>query len=400
MKRLFVFIFTLTTISASAQLDTMIVYDLNTQTVEIIAPVEYDASITSDKTASNIGTMTGFTALETGVPTVNLFDDTDFTQLVKTADLFDLTHYPMRTSVKLKGIAQTGQDFECSGSLISENIVITAAHCTFDYFMNIEFFVESMEILPSFDNGELPLDIPSAQVTKVILFKRSFDGNGFYDVCMLLLDEPIGRELGYQGIGFAPTEELTEKVFHKFSYPASESSVDPNLIYNGDTTYYNYGLMSYNTFSGYLFLDSPMAQGIPGQSGSGLFESTGEEQTLFGVMSFSNYQHSRITQPYFHQIKNAIETFGTISSVIDNDEKMNLKISPNPFTEKTIVHIPQKTATEYNYRIIDFNGKIIQQGTGTNSTLTISNDDLISGIYFLSINFQNGEIITDKIIVK
>ncbi len=139
MKNILTLFLLLGSATLFGQLDTMIVYDLQTQTYEIVPPIEFDATVPNDKTSSFTGMMAGFSQLGNEVPTENLFPGSDFTQLTKTADLFDLTHYPMRTSVKLVGISQSGVEYSCSGTLVSENMVLTAAHCTFDYFANVEF---------------------------------------------------------------------------------------------------------------------------------------------------------------------------------------------------------------------------------------------------------------------
>ena len=400
MKNSLILLFSLFSFSLLGQLDTMIAYDLETQTYEIIPPVQFDASVTNDRTPSSIGTLEGLTILSNEVPTTNLFAGTDFTQLAKTVDLFDLTHYPMRTSVKLEGISKSGQELSCSGTLVANNMVLTAAHCAFDFFTIIDFYVQSMEVLPSFDGGELPEDFPSAQVKKVFLTKKSFDGESYFDVCLLLLDDPIGEALGYQGFGLAPIDELTQKVFHKMSYPATASTFNPAEIYSGDSTYYNYGLMSYDPLFGFLELDAPGIIGIGGQSGSGLFESIGEEQTLYGVMSFSNYQHLPITPNFYFQFKNIIESYQVISSVASVENNLSIQIQPNPFDDFTTVILPNDIIGEAEYQLIDLRGTTVQLGKINNQTLTLRRNDLVSGIYVLSIILEDGKRALERIVIK
>ncbi len=400
MKNIFTFLLLLSSLSTFGQLDTMIVYDLATKTYEIIPPIEYDETITNDKTVSSIGTIDGITLLSNEIPTENLFPDTDFTRLVKTADLFDLSSYPMRTSVKLDGMTTTGTSSECSGTLISENMVLTAAHCAFDFFGNIEFFVESIDALPSYDKGESPTGIPSAKVTKVFLTKKTFDGDGFFDACLLLLDEPIGATLGYQGFGFAPVDELTQKVFHKMSYPAVNSNTIPVEFYNGDTTYYNYGLISYDWILGFLELDSPNAQGIPGQSGSGLFESINDAPTIYGVMNYSNYQHSRILPSYFYQMKNIVDIYGLISSNETIEKSIGINIYPNPFDHMTKISLSDIDQENTPYKLVDLSGRILQEGNFDGNQLILLRNNLTNGIYILSVHLENGTTVSKRLIVK
>lgn len=401
MKSTYTFLFLLlSSFCVFGQLDTMVVYDIVSKTYDIVPPITYDASITNDKTNSSVGTMGGFTSLSNEIPIENLFENTDFTRLVKTGDLFDVTDYPLRTSVKLEGISNNGSNTSCSGTLISENMVLTAGHCTYDWFINEEWNIESMEALPSFNNGDVPMGFPTANVTKVFITKKTVDSESFFDMCILLLDEPIGATLGYQGFGFAPAQELTQKVFHKLSYPAVNSNTNPVEFYNGDTTYYNYGLMSLDLL-GTISLDPTEAQGIPGQSGSSIFESIDEEQTIYGVLSFSNYRHFRILPRNFYQMKNIVDNYGNINTSVKNIKNtLSINVQPNPFYNETTIKLPNNATGLTQYKLIDLTGKLVHTGKFYGDQFVLQRNHLPSGIYLLSLTLDNGKTDFKRIVVK
>ncbi|MBO7605708.1 MAG: trypsin-like serine protease, partial [Elusimicrobiaceae bacterium] len=90
------------------------------------------------------------------------------------------------------------KDYLCSGALVGQNIVLTAAHCTMD---KKKMFVDNIEI---FAPGVT--DLPHAQSTKIIIPKQYetgiiVDSKEYkeYDYAFILLDTPLGERLGYFG---------------------------------------------------------------------------------------------------------------------------------------------------------------------------------------------------------
>lgn len=381
-----------------AQPDTIIVYDVPTQTIDTILPVSFDTAITFDNTLSSIGSLGSQVPLSLTPPAVNLFSSSNFSDIEKAELSYNVTDYPIRTSIKLFGWNNDTLGQGCSAIMVGENLVLTAAHCIM-LFQN--WLYDSMLVVPAYDNGIYQLTLPTSIVDKYYIFKTFYDGTAWEDIALLQLRQPIGQQIGWIGMAYSSdTSYFSNKVFHKFSYPAVVSPFDSTKVYNGDTLYYNYGyidILSPNN----LGVNSPEASGIPGQSGSSLFYTDNLEYYSFGVFSWSTYyRHHTITNEIFYALKNVMDNYA-VSISGNQPNSNNTIVYPNPFSDFTTLEFEYLKNKNYALAIYSAIGQLVRTVDDiTTGRVKIERKNLASGLYFFQLRNNRQVVAIGKLIIE
>lgn len=386
------------------QEDTIVAYNISNNTRYFIPPVNVPATITAAHSNYSFGTSAGIQSLLTGTPQTNLIQNSNFTKLSRAVNFYSITSFPVRTAVKVlyysnnfKGIA--------TGMLVGECMVVTAGNIIFSSATGSgsnNFSFDSIRVLPAFDNGVLPPGFQSSLAEKIYVFKRAPSSGSFVDIALLKLSLPIGASLGYTGLGFnSDTSFIQNKLFHKFSYPAVKDFADTNKVYNGDTLYYNYGLIK--NISIYYGIGG--GAGLPGQGGSTFLHFDGTDYYNIGTLSYSsNSMHYKISKNSYYQLKNILSTEScALNSVGIRSNEANLqqaKVFPNPVLDAFYINQSASLPASLTIKLFDFSGRCVGQLTSCKEIIEMPRNELPAGIYLLTVADENNNLQSFKLVFE
>lgn len=356
-----------------AQADTLICYDCRTKQIEIISLPSVNSTKEYDYTDWDIGQTTGLACFDTSAPE-NLPNNWTFTDIVPAQSLFDISYFPVSTTVKIFRFVNDTTEHWCSGTMISENLVLTCAHGVYAYLDNpSKTFVDSFLVAPAFDNRNFHPLFGSAKGLKFYLPKDYYERNTLNDIAVIELDQPLGIQTGWMGIEFNSNSNFFDnKVFHKFSYTDGyshrvEYNPDSLEICMRDTLYYNYGTLANISDRplGFSFL----GWAFGGQSGSSIFDTDNLSYCILGILhggsELSTHDmeivlHYRFTKNMFYAVKNIIEKSVTTLEPVKKMQPAGFSLDynyPNPFNSNTTIQFALPEVAKVTLKIYNISGQ-------------------------------------------
>ncbi len=355
-----------------AQDNTILVYDVLTQQVETIPATSVPEPL-SHFMPGNTGSLPGMVALPEVEAPVG-FGGTALMRPPQAVDAYTLTDYPVRAAGGVREVGDVQTRHRCSAQLVAPRFVLTAAHCVRTY---ADVWIPGpLEFMPAFDQG-VPSALPSSAVRRYYVPEQNN-----YDHALLELADPIGLEVGWVGLGFsAITDYFTDRIVHKFTYPGDTSFLDPSLIYDGDTLYTLSTIMERTVQGSMSYVGVTGWNGLPGESGGGVWVLHGTDYQVLGVTTFSNnYRHTLLDAGSYFQYRAIIE-----SDVVGVDgpeaARPYAHLYPNPVSTRATLTLSGAPAALHELHILDLTGRTVRSISFSGAVCNIDRAGLAAGTY-------------------
>lgn len=361
----------------------MISYDFRTGGYDTLVALPVDTTISANQTEPYFGWGRNGLNLPRVAPINDTYPNSTYTVRKPAAELYDLTAFPASAAVKTLAVIGDSAFGICSGSFISRKHVPSSAQCYLQF--NADSVVrEGIRVCPSFDKGTENPAFVCIEVVKLYFFESWY--SDFEDLVVLEVEEPLGSAVGYLGIGYAEDADLINKVYHKFSYPSIYFPQVDSTVYNGDTSYFGYGIVD-EVIPQFLRIRNTF--GIPGESGSSLVQS--ESFVSYGVSTFSPAQsHSRIEAQHFVMVQSIIEND---LEELGAEKSEDLRVYPNPALDLIHVEVVGNGRMGRGH-LLDLQGQMLIDFRKSEYVTTVDLSRLPFGVYSIRV------LVDDKVYTR
>ena len=318
----------------------ILVYDFQTKSMDTIKSFSYNVNTVNAKTDNYQG-LKQTIDLSLDVPQDNLVEKTQFTYQTPVDELFENIAYPLSTSVKLV-LPNRDDRHQCTGVMVSENFVLSSAHCTIDTYNN-DLLIDDIDAIIGYDESLNASENMRARVKRVYFIKDWNIGNG-EDLALYELEHPVGLFSGWMSIGFEENlDNLEGKVMHKMSYPAYNTPLNKN-DFDGQELHVSYGVVDY-VVPEYIGVKNHLV-GAGGESGSPIFTTNNEDEyTAHGVLTWAGFHnHSRFNAPTYFAYENIISNNSVVAEAVLPVELVSFEAS----TDNQDVLLSWKAEKELN----------------------------------------------------
>ncbi len=200
----------------------------------------------------------------------------------------DTAYYPFSAVVSITATFPNGQSYIGSGAMIGPNDVLTAGHVL--YMPSAGGYATSVTIIPARYGGYEPYGRAAAksiQVDPTFVGERAFTQVAEnHDYGIITLGSNLGHSTGWLGTGYITNpSQLVGRLVESLGYPGDAG-------WDGRYMAYTAGTVDRATFTQMEFVDD--LDTYPGQSGSPVIISEGDDTYIIGVVSNQSFYPSTV----------------------------------------------------------------------------------------------------------